>query len=262
MPRIGHLLFALLASAASSACASQSGATGTRVARPAHANPDEMAFGTGRSFSVGSKSSLVASDAVVVAAASDAKGPSDASEGDSLWRVRAGTLELCERANDAREDCRLATYEGFAPPAMLTFLPTIVEQGNLARGAQAQIFGNNPALLGSVASRETRPVRYVDDKAVWITAGAAALIGAQPAFLCVSRPEGPVCRSLPFVVSGMLGSLVVQEGERRVPVLWVHAAANVANFGLAGIPQDLGIFRCAAIGGHPQCKKAKEAIGP
>lgn len=239
-----------------SACSAASG-VGTFVTSPAQAEPDEVAFGVGDSYSVGGKTTAISSRAVVVAAATDPGGPSDSNEGDSLWRVRGGSLEFCEWSADGSDDCRLATYENFAPPPLLTFLPTLIEPGNLGAGQQLAVFGDSPAIIGAVASNRTRSVRFVEDHAVWITAGATALIGAQPAFLCVVNQRVPVCRALPFTVQRVLGDFVTQHGATRRAVLWIHAAINVSRVG-GPIAADFGLFRCEDRIGKPVCTPVKE----
>jgi len=252
------LAIALGVALPSAGCAS--GAVGTTILRPANAAPGQMGFGTGLNESGGSKMTSFASQAVVTAAGSDPKGPSEHSEGDFFWRVDGGMLQFCEWADDGKEDCRYAVYEGFEAPALLVFLPAIIEPGNLAGGAaggRVDVRDQN-AQVSLLAEHATASVDYVEDKSIWITASTPALIGAQPVFLCSSDGGAPVCRALPFTGERILGSAVLKKGARRVPVLWLHAAANVQPGLMAAMPVDMGIFRCEAAQGHPRCKKAQE----
>jgi hypothetical protein len=250
---------ALAAVGASAGCAT--GVSGTWVEKPAVATPGMVGFGTGTSVSGGNKLAASVSQAVVVAAGSDEKGPSAQSEGDFVWRVSAGTLQLCERRDDARDDCKLATYEGFPPPPLLTFLPTIIEGGNLARGAHLWAANQASAVeAAAVAIHSTQPAPYVEDKAIWVTTSTDALIGAQPVFLCVVEQDLPVCRALPFVSRGIQGSFVLRRGAERVPVLWLHGASNVVQTLGVIEPVNLGIFRCEAVAAHPKCTKAEEVV--
>jgi hypothetical protein len=217
-----------------------SGAASTAFKTAAIAQPGAVGFGTGVTISSG-RWFTVGGEAVVSAAGSDDKGPSAKSEGDSTWRVRGGVLELCQWANDGRQDCRYAAYEGMPSigSPFFTFLPAIIEPGNLAHGAH----------------RATATLPYLDDKAIWVTDATYAGF----VFLCVEDHDVPVCRWAPFAAGRILGSVVVDHGGRGSPVVWAQAVGVGAplGFGLSALV-DKGIYRCEAVGGHPQCKKAKE----
>jgi hypothetical protein len=240
------------------ACAGQ-GVVGTSVQTPAVAAPGEMGFGTGVSVSGGSKMTTFASQSVVVAAGSSPHGPTESSEGDVVWRVRGGLLEFCEWADDGREDCRLATFQNFAAPANMAFLPTIIEPANLARGLTVAQYENGAAVsvASEVATHDTQSVRYVEDKAIWITASTPAIIGAQPVFLCVVD-GAPICRALPFVAIGVVSSSVLRRGDQHVPVLWVHAGVNAPQTLGAIASVDMGLYRCEDVAAQPVCKRMKE----
>lgn len=228
----------------------------TVVTVPAQAKPGEVAFGKGVTVSKGTKLGSTSADAVVVASASDPDGPTDRSEGDSVWRVRGGMLELCEWADDGRDDCRLATYEGFSAPPLLAFVPTIIEPGNIGRGSQLIAGGDNPAIVGDVAKHKTQSLPFSRERSIWVTAGALALVGAQPAFFCSATAEGPRCQALPLMVSSSLGVFGLRHNGDVSSVLWIHAAANVG-VGLGALPADLGVYRCEGVKGAPSCKKAQ-----
>jgi hypothetical protein len=228
------------------------GLASTTIVSPAHAQPGQMGYGTGVNLSVGSTATSSVADAVVVAAASDPHGPSEKAEGDTVWHVRGGVLEACERADDARFDCRLASYEGYTPPPLFTFLPTIIEPGNLGGGAKAVV---GDVSVGLVAGEATKATRFEPDRSIWVTASAKALVGADPVFLCSIQKDTPVCHALPFSVQRVLGVAVVKSGPTRHSVLWVHAALNV---GLTRV--DLGLHRCESKEGIPVCAKAQEVL--
>jgi hypothetical protein len=247
---------AMWALAGASGCGT--GLNGTRVDTPAMGRPDRVGFGTGDNASAGARATSFASRAVVVAAGSDPRGPSAASEGDFVWRVRGGVLELCEWSDDGHEDCRIATYGGFQPPALLTFLPTIIEPGNLGGGPKLVDTATN-LVAADTAAHATRPVLLTEDRSIWITASTPALVGAQPVFLCSVQAEGPACAALPFVAENALASVVLTRAGVRTAVLWVHAAENVTEGSFGAVrAASMGVFRCEAHRGQPECKKAKE----
>jgi len=249
----------LAATAAFTATGCSAGVVSTVVTDPAHADPGQTAFGRGAN-AAGGRVAVIASS-VVVSASSDPDGPSEHEEGDALWRVRGGMLQFCHWADDGADDCRLATYEGFSAPPLLTFLPTIVDPTNLARGAQWLVSSDNgAAIIGAVASRKPEPVPFSRDQMIWITAGATALLGTQPVFLCAVTDGVPVCTALSVQSNSLLASFVLEEKGERVPVLWLHAGSNFVGgmFGGVNVPLDQGVFRCEGRAGKPTCVKAKE----
>ena len=236
------------------------GVVGTVVTDPAHADPDQIAFGRGVSVSVGRNVSIADSaTAVVVASDVDPRGPSDVDESDGLWRVRLGQLEFCHWSAGSADDCRVATYDESGGGYAGTFLPTLIEPANLARGWRLLVIGDRYAAAANVANAKPQPMPFVPDHAIWLTASAPALFGAQPVYLCTVQSELPACKPLPAVTTGIVGSMVVRKGTERTSVLWMHAAANQKmNFAGVVMPENVGVMRCEDQAGVPNCKIAKE----
>jgi hypothetical protein len=243
--------------AAATGCSTPMAATA--VESPAHADPDRTGFGTGVSVAAGASSmSLVQiSSSVVVAASSDPDGPSETHEGDTLWRVRGNMLEHCRWSADGADDCVLATVESTGDHGFISFLPTIIEPGNLGRGAGILVFGNgsgNNALVESLAKNPTQPVPFDANQTIWVSGGFL-----MPVYVCSVKSGIPSCLPLPLVLDQPVASFMLQEGKERVPVLWARgldigtkSTADPFN------PAPTRLFRCEARAGKPSCKVAKE----
>jgi hypothetical protein len=247
-----------------------------RVEIPAEAGPGETSFGYGTvGLASGDQATLPQARSVLVAATSDPAGPSEASEGDSLWRVRGGMLELCEWRADGRDDCRLAGYEGWNPAGgpegslalgAVAFFPSILKTTSASEASLGHALAKTPAGAASPSSvlrillqeRGTPALPATKERAIWVSPAASSLLGAQPAFLCVADPI-PTCRALPFMVANVVAVMVVAQGDRRVPVLWAQGGQTVgAGFGGVVVVENLGMYRCESREGKPDCKLAKE----
>lgn len=268
--RGGLTSVALIAAVHATGCTQNNVVVGT-VTIPAEASPGQTGFGYG---SVGVVSAggeaLPAASSVLVAATSDAGGPSEKAEGDSLWRVRGGMLELCEWRADGQDDCRLAGYDGWDPTGgggallmgAVAFFPTILKTTSasdlaIGKSVGAGPFISSPGVLRVLLNDQgTPPLEATQDRAIWVSSASSTTVGPQPAFLCVADPR-PTCRALPFMVANVVSVLVVAKEGRRVPVLWAQGGA-LAGSGLGAVVENLGVFRCESLGGKPHCEQAKE----
>lgn len=261
---------AIVAAIAAAACTQNNVVVGT-VTIPAEAGPGQTGFGYGSvGLVTGSGDALPAASSVLVAATSDAAGPSETAEGDSLWRIRGGMLEFCEWRADGRDDCRLAGYEGWDPTGgggallmgVVAFFPTILKTTSaseiaIGKSVGAGPFISSPSVLRVLLNDQgTPPLDATQERAIWISSASSTTLGPQPAFLCVADPL-PTCRSLPFMVANVVSVLVVAKDGRRVPVLWAQGGA-LSGTGIGAVIENLGVFRCESLGGKPHCEQAKE----
>jgi hypothetical protein len=140
-------------------------------------------------------------------------------------------------------------------PVVGWFLPTIIEPGNLGRGASVLLTGNGgAALIQSLASRETVPIEFDRHQTIWVSGG---FLGA--VYVCSLQDAGPRCSPLPFLIDQPVASMMLKRAEGRVPVLWARGI-DLGAVGAGGdrraIPWKL--YRCEAHDGQADCKMARE----